>query len=117
MPSTRAEKGVILALRKFIHDILAGNDEDPQTSSEHKKSARSKTPYMLFCAAKRGEITEALTKLEGQNPRSAIVTKKLGEIWSKMSVEERQPFVDESERLKREPAETDQQAAVESEAK
>lgn len=103
MPTTsKAEKSVILALRKFIQDTLAGGSSNEEPS-EKKSSARAKTPYMLFCAAKRGEITEALTKLEGQNPRSAMVTKKLGEIWSKMSEEERQPFVDESEKLKREP--------------
>ena len=85
---SKTEKRLLAALRDFIFETIA--PKEPQEK-------RVKTPYMMFCCDKRQEISEALAKIDGggdvQRVRSANVTRKLAELWSKLSDEEKTVYI------------------------
>lgn len=112
MASAKTEKRLMHALRDFIHEAIT--PREPQEK-------RVKTPYMFFCCERRQEISDALAKLDGgdaQRVRAANVTRKLAELWSKMTEEEKAVYVqrstEERERRKQLASETTAPAVEES---
>ena len=61
------------------------------------RKARAPTSYIYFCNEKRAEVKESFPDL-----KFADVGRKLGEMWNNLSVEEKQPYIDQYESRKKE---------------
>ena len=84
----RSDKKLLQAFKNWLTENL-----DPPPPPEK----RVKTPYFHFCSERRGLIQ---TELEEQRKdgdeakiRSAMVTKRLAEIWNKMPDAAKAPYV------------------------
>lgn len=68
-----------------------------QKTKDPNMPKRPKNPYMLFCLEKRSEV-----QIELGTKKVGDVQKRLGEIWSSMKDEEKEPYVKKSEILSEE---------------
>ena len=77
-----------------------------------KRPKQALTSYILFCNANRASVKEENSDLDPKD-----ITRKLASMWKELTIEEKQPFIEESkceaEKLKAEASNTNEEVPVE----
>lgn len=103
-----------VAIAKFLDDDLNPSSPSPTVKISKKgkkvkkikkkidpdapfKPKKAKNAFMLFTAANREQV-----KADNPDIKPTEISKKMGEMWGDLSDEDKEPYVEESEKLKAE---------------
>jgi len=84
------EESIQECITKAIESVYHKQDEKKVKAKRPKQAL---TSYILFCNANRSKVKEDNQDLDPKD-----ITRKLAELWSKLSDKEKQPFIEESKR-------------------
>nr|KAG5692951.1 hypothetical protein BaRGS_031529 [Batillaria attramentaria] len=95
-PSGGAGTGVEFGSMNVREDSLTPYTDATQCKKKAKHVKRPMNPFMVFAQRKRRVINERTPGMH-----NAVVSKILGTKWRTLTAEEKQPFIEESERLRK----------------